>query len=175
MRYRIAAALVLLLASAGESEGANEPERAQEAGGTVLFDHGEWEVTTEILIIDSSNMPGDVDVPLPAPTTVRMCMTPEQASRPFADILTGSGESGGCSFDEVSIRSDRIHATGQCHHDGYSMRTTLDGHYTARRFEIDQRVAVSDRDYLLEMSARSTGHRLGDCSRAQSSADEPPH
>ena len=163
--------MLLLIASAGNTRNADETEPSQEAGspGNVAgaqFEHGEWEVTTEVLVIDAPDMPGGADMPLPPPTSVRMCMTPEQASRPFADMLTGSGESGGCSFEDISIANGSIRATAYCENDGYSMRSTMRGQYSSRRFELEQQVTMPAGAPLTALSARSTGRRVGDCSRS---------
>ena len=139
---------------------------AASAGGgsaAAQMQPGLWEITTTVASINVPNMPAGVTPPLPPPTTVRTCLTPEQAAQPNADFLTGSGESGGCTYESSSMSGGRIEATVQCNADGAQMRSAMNGQFTPDSYEVTQRVTTSAQGMNMEMESRTTGRRVGDC------------
>jgi hypothetical protein len=168
MRTGIAALTSLLLVGCGGSQdkaanGAAPAATPVGGGASVSFQPGQWEVTTQVTRMNIPNLPPGASPPAPPPTTVRHCMTAAEASRPNANFLTGSGESGGCSTSEFSMTGGRLHGTIQCSQQGTTMHTTIDGQFSATSYEINQRAQVSAAGMQTEVESRTTGRRVGDC------------
>lgn len=169
MRHGIAAMAALLLAACGgQGEGGNESagEKAAAGGGgaaAAAFQPGLWEITTQVLNMSGPNIPQGVTMPTPPPTTVRTCMTPEQAGQPGANFFTGSGESGGCTYENNSMAGGRIAATVQCNNEGGTMRSNMSGQFTATSFELDQQVETTAQGMTMNIESRTSGRRVGDC------------
>ena len=171
MRGSIAAVTVLLLASCGgpsgneqNAEGGNAATPAPSgAVAAVAMQPGQWEITTEVLRMEVPNMPKGVSSPTPPPTTVRTCLTPQQASAPNGGFLTGSGEAGGCTTENMSMSGGRIQGIVQCNQQGSTMRSTMDGQFSPTGFEVNQRVETSAQGMNMTMQSRTSGRRVGDC------------
>lgn len=166
MRKSSAAIAVLLLAACGGQSG-NEQGAEGEAGGaagaSVSLQPGQWEMTTEVVSMNIPNMPAGMTPPMPPPTTVRTCLTPEQAAAPGGDFITGSGEGGGCRSENMSMENGRIQGTVQCQAEGGSMTAAVSGQFTPTSYEINQQVETSAEGMTMEMESRTTGRRVGDC------------
>lgn len=134
-------------------------------GGAVAasFAPGLWETTTEVLSMNVPNMPQGFSPPMPPATTVRHCLTPEQAGRPPADFMSGGGESGGCTYQDFAMSNGRIRGTIQCGAEAGSMRMTMDGSFSSTRYEMNQQVETSGQGMTMNMESRTTGRRVGDC------------
>jgi hypothetical protein len=167
MRHGIAAtAALLLVACGGQSDGGNDSAgEAADGGGAAAaaFQPGLWEITTQVLSMSGPSIPQGVTMPTPPPTTVRTCMTPEQAGQPGAGFFTGSGESGGCTYENNSVAGGRIAATVQCNNEGGTMRSTMNGQFTATSFEVNQQVETSAQGVTMNIESRTNGRRVGDC------------
>ena len=152
-------------ASAGGNEGAPASGGA-DGGGTASasFQPGQWETTTEATRLSMAGMPAGVTPPMPPPTTVSYCMTPDKARRPDANFLSGSGQDGGCSYTDFTMSGGRIEGVVQCNQQGTSMRTTMSGRFTAASYEMNQQVQVTAGGVTTDMESRTTGRRVGDCS-----------
>lgn len=188
MRHHFAAAAALLLVSCGGGEGGNEAAGGNEtAGGNAAaaagneasgeakaeggggdaaaasLDPGQWEITTQVTSMNVEGMPQGANMPLPPPTTIRACITPEQAGQPGANVFTGGGENSGCSFESSNMRGGRIEATVQCNNAGGSMRSRMAGQYGGSSFEVNQQVETAAGGQTVEMETRTSGRRVGDC------------
>ena len=172
MRRSIAAVAALLLVSCGGGTDANQQKAeggnaatpaASGAGAAVAMQPGQWEITTEVLEMEVPNMPKGVNGPTPPPTVVRTCLTPQQASAPSGGFLTGSGETGGCTTENMSTSGGRIRGTVQCNQPGTTMRSTMDGQFSPTGFEVNQRVETSSQGMNVTMRSRTSGRRVGDC------------
>ena len=164
MRHWIAAApALLLIACGGEGGGGNAAEGGGGEAAAVAFQPGQWETTVHVTRINVPNMPKGMNPPMPPPTTVRTCLTAEQARAPNANFLTGSGESGGCTSENFSMADGRITGTVQCNAQGSTMRSTLDGRYTATSYEMTMQTQTQAQGMSMDMEARTTARRVGDC------------
>lgn len=176
MRGSFAGVMALLLVSCSggggdkqaESGGGNEATAADTggaglAGANVAMQPGEWEITTQILSMDIPNMPQGVQSSIPAATTIRNCVTPEKASRPSADFLSGKGENSGCVVDNMSTAGGRIDGTIRCESQGTTTRVTMNGQMTPTSMEITQRIEANAQGMNMNMEGRVTGRRVGEC------------
>jgi len=152
-------------ASAGGDEAAVANAGTDGAGSTAAasFQPGQWETTTEVTRLSMAGMPAGVTPPMPPPTTISYCMTPDKARRPDANFLTGSSEGSGCSYTDFTMSGGRIQGTVQCTQQGTSMRTAMNGQFTATSYEMNQQVQVSAGGITTDMESRTTGRRIGDC------------
>jgi hypothetical protein len=173
MRIAVTTAAILMLAACSGSGGGNEQAPANAAGGEAAAESGEaarvslqpgqWETTVTITRMDVPNMPQGVNQTMPPPTTIRSCITPEQASQPNANFLTGSGETGGCTYENFSMTGGRIQGIVSCNSQGTTMRTTLDGQFTPTSYEMNNQVETNAGGMAMNMATRTTARRVGDC------------
>lgn len=172
-----AIALLLLAACGGQSgnEAGGNEAGGNEAGGTeapggggggaasVALQPGMWETTVEVVRMNMPNMPAGMTPPMPPPTTVNYCLTAEQAAQPNANFLTGSGEAGGCTSENLSMANGRIQGVVTCSAQGTSMRSTMDGRFTPTGYEMTTQVETNAAGQTVEMETRTRARRTGDC------------
>ena len=170
------AAVAALTACGGSGDGGNaagagngSAAGAGAGGGTApataaAMQAGMWEITTNVTRIGAPGMPAGAAVPMPGPTTVRTCLTPEQAGQPGAGIFTGAGEGQGCTYESNNISGGQVQAVVQCSQGGQTMRSTITGRFEATSFDVNQQVNASG----VEMESRTVGRRVGECEGAPS-------
>jgi hypothetical protein len=124
---------------------------------------GEWETTVEVVRMEAPNMPQGMNMPMPAATTIRTCLTAEQVSRPNAGFLTGKGDASGCTYENFSMAGGRIQGSVQCSSQGTTMRSTFNGQFSATSYEMTQQVETGAQGMTMEMESRTSGRRIGDC------------
>jgi hypothetical protein len=178
----IAAAAALLLASCGgqsanqqadQSGNAAAPAAATTAAGTTraagaggggaALQPGQWEVTTQVVRMEVPNMPAGMTPPTPPATTVRTCLTPEQARAPNGGFLTGSAENSGCRSENMSMVGGRVRGTVVCNRQGATARATMDGEFSPTGYTIDQRIETTTAGANVNIESRTSGRRVGDC------------
>jgi hypothetical protein len=175
-KLSIAAAAVLVLAACGgqrdedAGNGGDAAEAPSEAGGAdggaaaIAITPGEWELTVEMIRMSAPGMPAGATPPTMPPTTIRTCLTPEQAGRPTPGFLTGGGADNDCTYENLSTAGGRLQGTVQCTTPDGNMRTTFDGRITAESYEMTQQAQISTAGAPgMEMESRVTGRRIGDC------------
>ncbi len=168
MRQLIGMAALALAACGGggeeNAEGGNGTAAASGGGSaSVSLQPGQWEITTTVASINVPNLPPGATPPLPPPSPVRSCLTPEQAAQPTAGFIAGAGENGGCTYENSSMSGGRIEATVQCNAGGATMRSVMNGQFAPESFEVTQRATTSAEGMNMEMESRTTGRRVGDC------------
>ena len=172
MRKTTSAIAVLLLAACGGQSG-NEQTATNGAGGAsgsgsanVALQPGQYETTVEVTrmsVANMPNMPAGMTPPTPPPTTVRSCLTPEQAAQPNANFLSGSGDSGGCEYSNFSMDGGRMRGTVECSSEGSTMRSTFDGRIGGDGYQMTSQAQVTASGMTMEMDTRTTARRIGDC------------
>lgn len=175
MRRLIAGAALALAACGSQGKGGNAAAEsnvaapaapaasAGEVAATVSFQPGEWETTTTISRMNISGMPAGVAPPTPPPVTLRYCMTPEQASRPNADVLIGKSEGSGCTFSDFSMTGGRLRGIVQCNQAGAVTRVTMDGRFTPTDYEINQQIQAQAAGVSTDMTSTTRARRVGNC------------
>ncbi|WP_129793373.1 DUF3617 domain-containing protein [Sphingosinicella sp. CPCC 101087] len=169
-KWSIAAAAALTLAACGgqsENEaGTNGEAAATKAGGdgggeSLALAPGQWEMSMQM--VRMSGMPEGAASNFPA-TTIRTCLTPEEASRPGADFLTGNGENEGCTYENMSMTGGRMQGSVQCTTAQGTMNATFEGEFSPTSYEVTHRARMSgDGAAETEFESRITGRRIGDC------------
>lgn len=184
MRVAITTAAILMLAACSGGGGGNEQAPANAAGNeaapavsgreggtgdggggaaSVSLQPGEWETTVQVTSMNVANMPQGVNPPTPPPTTVRSCITPEQAARPNASFLSGKDANSGCTNENFSMTGGRMQGTVTCSQQGTTMRSTFNGEFTPTGYEMTAQVETQANGMSMNMETRTTGRRLGDC------------
>jgi hypothetical protein len=168
MRHWIAAAPAMLLIACGGGGEAGGGNAAKAGGGggkveAASFQPGQWETIVQITRMEIPNMPQGAAPPTMPPTTVRSCLTEEQARQPSANFLTGSGENGGCTSENFTMAGGRISGTVQCNSQGTQVRSTMDGRYSPTTYELTMQSQTQAQGMNMEMDARITARRIGDC------------
>ena len=173
MRRSTAALAALLLSACSGGSGGNDSAGTGEkaAGGEAAasgetMQAGQWDMTTQVVSINMPGMPAGASPPMPAPTTVSVCLTPEQVANPGANFATGSGANGGCTSDNMSWANGRVSGTVQCSQSGTTMRSTLDGRFSGTTYDVTQRAEISGGGQTMTTESRTTGRRTGDCQAA---------
>lgn len=155
------------LTNAAPSEVAKQAQAAAPAH----FAPGEWETTVEILDMDMpgmANMPPQMREQMKKSLTaggrsVKTCITPEQAAKPQSDVLTGKTD-GRCTYRNYTMSGGRIDATLACSGpQGGEMTQTISGTYTQTSFALASEVHSSGEAGGMNMKAKTSGKRLGDC------------
>ncbi|MEA3029425.1 MAG: hypothetical protein QOG13_750 [Sphingomonadales bacterium] len=173
MKHKLFAIATLLVAACGSQDkagngaaNAGAGESSAAGGAAIALTPGEWETIVEVTslnITGGPQLPGGMTPPLPPPTTVRSCLTPEQAARPNANFLTGSGERGGCNYENFSMAGGRIQGTVTCASEGTTMRTTVNGQFGPDSYETESQSRITSNRMTMETAGRTRSRRVGDC------------
>ena len=180
VRPLVIAAAALLIASCGardraangsaEANASAGPAKPRVEGGggtaTIALAPGEYETTVEVLRIGMAGgprLPGGMIPPAPPPTVVRSCLTPEQARRPDANFLTGSGAQAGCVYENLAMEGGRIVGAATCDLQGTRVRTVMDGRFGADSYEMSSQSRIETNGLTIETDSRITSRRTGDC------------
>jgi hypothetical protein len=150
-------------AAAGGEAGASDTGGAGGGAASLALQAGEWETTVQVTSMSMPNMPQGATTQTPPPTTIRSCITPEQAARPNANFLTGTGETGGCNFENFSMAGGRLQGAVTCNAQGTTMRSTFEGQFTATSYEMTTQVESNAGGMAMNMATRTTARRVGDC------------
>lgn len=172
MTYRVMCCLVALaLAGCGRQDQPRGQEMSAEEVADQLsemkIEPGEWVATNEIVSVSAPGVPADaLGQMVGRETTVRNCITPEQAARPDANFLAVQ-ENSNCTYEDWSMDDGRMAGTMTC--TGGQMPgtivMTMDGTYDDTSYAMDMDMETSGLPGGLTMTikARTTGKRVGEC------------
>lgn len=172
-----AAAAVLLLSACGKSEdaaGDGTPMTAEEVARkveAVKLTPGRWETTVEIVDLKMEGLPGDppagmMDSILGTKTTIKSCITKEQAEKPNADFLSARQDAS-CTYSSFDMTNGLINAAMTCRgkQQPGEMKLSMTGKYGADSYEMNQEVNMAGYQPGMSMLMKSkvTGRHIGDC------------
>lgn len=182
----LAGSLILALSACGKgseqggtgtsSENQSVEDVASEMG-KIALQPGEWETTQEVVDVRIENAPqgmpsGMMDAMKGRRTTVRNCITPEQAAKPSADFLTAQKNSK-CTYSGFEMAGGTMKGTVSCPGgEGGSARVMMEGSYTPASYIIDMEMQSEGMGgtrapgMAMHMKMRSVGKRIGDCPAA---------
>lgn len=123
---------------------------------------GQWEVTTEILSMEMTGMPG-TPMPRPGPVTTSQCITPEQANKPVEGIMAGGALPPGCVSESNNVSDGRIQATFSCAQNGVPSRVSMEGVISPTNYEMSMDVSAGEGQTAVRSDMRVRARRLGDC------------
>lgn len=120
---------------------------------------GKWQTTTTILSMAMPGMPPGVLKSMQAkPTTLTICITPQQAAAGPRDMISQSN--GACRYRSFSAVGGRINAVMACNAGQAGPQTiAISGSYSTAAYDITSKM----RGGAMQSSARTVGKRLGPC------------
>lgn len=160
-RLAFPAAAALLLAACG-GEGARNMSAEQVAAelGGLRIEAGLWEVKSEVVDVSAPNLPIEVRNRMVGPrSSMRHCITPEQAERPSANFLAAQ-QSSECAYRDFQMREGRLTGTMTCP----NATARMDGRYGPTSYEnrMEMRSPMPD-GATMTLRLRSSGRRVGEC------------
>ena len=163
MRKLILAAVPALVLAACGGESAPATNEAAAAAVPAAFPVGEWEVSSTVERIAST------DGSTPAISAKQGDKATRKACVATADELTKlfADEGADCKVTTTYARQGRINTAYQCKRPGGLTTPTVNGTYTADTLDVTVDTASmlsGTGDYT--MSSKVTGKRLGDCAAA---------
>ncbi|HKR23711.1 MAG TPA: DUF3617 domain-containing protein [Allosphingosinicella sp.] len=146
-------------------------------GSAVTLQPGQWEMTTTMTNIEVPGAPAAMAEQMRTamanqPRTENECITPEEAANPLGNMMNQGGGTQGCTFSEQTFAGGVIRMAAACPapQGGGSMRTNLNGTYTATTMEAQISAEVdagantpAGMPRNIRMSGTMTGRRTGDC------------
>jgi len=153
------------------SQGANAAINDRGGGASgVKLTPGEWEMTSEVVDLKVEGLPAGVPESAlgqmrPPKTTVKSCLTPEDAANPNARMLTAQKDNR-CTSTRANMSGGRIDIAMSCpapQGDG-TMTLTMTGQYGASSYEMNGDMAVEGPNGVhMTMKSHTTGRHIGDC------------
>jgi len=177
----LAASLSLAACSGGSDHAAGTANAAAGTSGGGLSDGGggtsgvklspgEWETTSEMVDMKMEGLPEGVPPGMmarmqPPSTTVKSCLTPEEAANPNARMLAAQKDSQ-CTVERTDIGGGRIDIAMTCPaaSDRGKAKIAMTGEYGATSYEMHGDFVIDGPNGMrMTMKSRTTGHRVGDC------------
>ena len=141
----------------------------------ITMQPGEWETTQEVVDVKIEGAPNDMPAGMMEAmkgrkTTVKTCITPEQAANPTADFLTAQKDSK-CSYSGFEMSGGTIKGVVSCPSpDGKGKaEVILNGTYSAQNYEMTMEMQAAgmggpnESNMTMHMKMRSNGKRIGEC------------
>jgi len=171
MRYVLltaACAFTLAACDTGPQKGRemSAEEVAEELSG-MKIKPGQWQATNEIVSASAPGMPNYMLKQMVGQkTTVQNCITPEQAAKPSANFLAVQQNSN-CTYQDWSMDGGRMTGTMTCQGGEMpgKMVMTMDGRYGSTSYDMNMDMKTTELPGGMSMNikARTTGKRIGDC------------
>ena len=167
-------AFVMVTILAACSGGEEKVEKKAEAAAGL--EPGLWEITSEVTDMKMADQ-GAPALPMKAgmKTTIRSCVTPEQAKEPQAAVFGAT--SGDCKYDSFYMSRGRLSTSMSCSQAGTTGKVMInvDGTYTGTSFETTSQLAT----YLpgsgdMKVSSKASGRRVADTCPADATGTEGP-
>ena len=173
MKHRLLCTAALLLLAGCDwmvQKPQNQDMTAEEVAGelsTMKIEPGEWEATNEIVSASAPGVPDDaLGQMIGQKTTVRNCITPEQAAKPSANFLAAQ-QSSNCTYPAWRMEDGRMTGTMTCQ-GGDTPGTVvmkMAGDYGPAAYNLDMDMNTTGLPGGLTMTikAKTTGRRVGEC------------
>lgn len=180
----LAGSALLALGACGKSEdkagSGGETQSTQEIAAQVKkvsLQPGEWETTSEILDARMENAPEGMPAGMMASmkgrkTSVKSCITPEQAENPGADFLAAQKD-GRCTYSGFEMSGGAIRGAVTCGGEGGGSATMkMEGVYTPTSYTTTVDMVSTGmggpqaRGMTMHMTTKVSGKRVGECPAA---------
>lgn len=170
-----ALACLAALAACGQPTPKGREMSAKEVAkqlSSAKIEPGQWEATNEILSASAAGVPADMLKSMAGKaTTIRNCITPEQAAKPDASFLTAQNNSN-CTYRDFSMEGGKMTGTMTCN--GGAMPGTVEmkmnGTYGPRNYRMDMDMSTNATGVTMNIKSRATGRRIGDCTAGSGEA-----
>ena len=127
---------------------------------TTSVQPGLWETAVTVNTVDMPSAPPMVaKIMQGRTTTIRHCITPEEASRGPQEMLKTNKA---CSFTRYSLAGGRLSSEMVCKQSGGAITATTSGTYTPTSFSATGKSVVTG-PATMTMTTTSTGRRIGEC------------
>ncbi len=146
---------------------------------SVKLEAGEWEATQEIVDAKLSGLPKGVPADamnrmIGQRTTVKHCVTPEQAANPSAEFLSAQKDVK-CDYSTMDMRGGKVKAEMHCaipQQPGAKMKMVMSGTYLPANYDLAMTVDTSGlpNGMGMVMKMKTSGKRIGDCPAADTGA-----
>lgn len=176
LNHIMMSAALLGLAACGSGGDGNEKAAEGKSGAgkpaiaEVRLKPGQWEITHEIVSMEAPGMPEGAMAGLAGKkTTMRNCVTPEQAARPNADFF--AAKDNGCSYKDFTMAGGRIQGTMTCSAKDSpgAMTMVMNGRYGGESYDMEVEMKTDSNAGSMTMKSRGAGRRIGECPPAQKS------
>ncbi len=141
-------------------------EVAEELKG-MKIEPGQWQATTEVVEVSAPNVPGDMLKSMVGKkNSVSNCITPEQAAKPSANFLAAQ-QNNQCTYQDWSMDGGRMTGTMTCQGGQMpgKMVMAMSGSYAPTKYDMnmDMKSTGLPGGMSMDIKARTTGRRVGDC------------
>lgn len=140
---------------------------------------GEWEVTAEVVKQETTGGSSALGQPpkLP-PSTAKICITPEQASRPEAMFASKGFDQfrKSCVYDRFDMAGGKMSADMHCDlgAGGPKVKTSTSGTFSASDMTTEGNTEVSmPGGMTMKTETKMTAHRVGECQPGDAQPDVP--
>jgi len=127
---------------------------------------GQWEGRFTVQDIDLPNAPAGVKDQMKRvmnQTSLRYCVTPEQAANPSAEMFSGQ-EQRNCTYGGFEAKGGKVSGKVSCKAQGGTMNATMSGSYAPESYAMDMDMKMDGGPQAMAMTARSEGKWIGpDC------------
>jgi len=177
----LAGSAMLTLAACDKGPDAARNQSAGEVASElkkVSLRPGEWETTQEVVDVKIEGAPegmpsGVMEGMKGRKTTVKTCITPEQAANPSADFLTAQKDSK-CTYSGFEMAGGEIKGAISCPSpDGKGKADiTIDGSYGAETYQMNMEMQAAGMGgaqttgMSMHLKMRTSGKRVGECPAA---------
>jgi len=170
-RLSLYACLVLVAACGSAEDGPQEAElsanEVAEQLSALEIEPGLWESTTQIVSV-SGPLPEEALKQMTGQrTSIRNCITPEQAKRPSANFLAAQQNSD-CTYQQFKVENGRLNGRMTCSGGDLpdEMVTVMNGAYGPEGYDmvLDMETAALPGNLAMKIKARTEGRRVGECS-----------
>ena len=128
---------------------------------------GQWELTSQVVgsSLSSEGLAPGAQLRTPTAESNKLCLTPLQMDTPGLDFLTGGAVvESRCDAESLTISNGRVSGTIVCP-GSPTMRTQLDGRYTATTYDVTQRSVLEGQGMRVTSEIRTSGRHTGPCRR----------
>lgn len=124
---------------------------------------GQWEGRFTVQDIDMPQAPAGMKAQMKSvmsQTSLRYCVTPEQAANPGAEMFSGQ-ENKNCTYGNFSATGGKVTGQVSCKGNGGTMNAAMSGTYAPDRYAIDMDMKMDGGAHAMAMTARSEGKWIG--------------
>ena len=153
-----------------DGDGKITAEEVAEEMNRVRLEPGEWENTVEIVDVKVEGLPEGVpatamDGMKGKVTTSKSCITEQQAENPGAEFFAAQKETN-CDVKKFDMSGGAVSSEMSCTNMGGApgnMTMAMDGQYGPSSYDMTMNMKGGASGMKMNISAKSSGKRIGDC------------
>ena len=151
------------LSNASASDVANEMNKKDVA----FVKPGQWEQTATLVAMEAPGMPAEIAEAMKqrmgSSQVHKVCVTPEQAKNPKADMFTGPGQN--CSYEHFKWGGGNVDMKLLCKHPQATQTMTLSGTYEPESYHMAMTMTNNGSSAMenMTMQMKVDAKRVGEC------------